>query len=143
MLIDEPQAEVQDFVLSLIASVNGNNPETKRIQEGVYLIGHFGSSNFLEGYEEYPEIKGGVGPYGVCDSPEQLLEKCPFLLKSSRKFVVTLTPVEKATQSESGGWRWHKWGTYIGDQKPQCEYLYDEPVIEKVYVFHIYEKLGE
>jgi hypothetical protein len=48
--------------------------------------------------------------------------------------------VIKANQSHEGGWRWHKWGEYIGKYEPQYEYLYDEPEIEKVYVYHIYEK---
>jgi len=31
------------------------------------------------------------------------------------------------TNSGNGGrWRWRKWGEYIGDHQPQCEYLDDE-----------------
>ena len=33
------------------------------------------------------------------------------------------------------GWRWHKWGPYIGTQDPQCEYLADEPEIKEVFVY--------
>jgi hypothetical protein len=30
-------------------------------------------------------------------------------------------------------------GEYLGTQNPQCEYLYDEPDIEEVYIFEIVE----
>ena len=36
-------------------------------------------------------------------------------------------------------WRWHKWGPYIGTKEPKCEYLYDEPEIDKVVIFELYE----
>lgn len=52
-----------------------------------------------------------------------------------------LTPVRKADQTHDGGWRWNKWwGPYIGSQRPQFEYLYDEPEIDEVFCYHIYEK---
>jgi hypothetical protein len=38
-----------------------------------------------------------------------------------------------------GGWRWHKWGPYIGTQEPKCEYIHDEPEIEEVFTYHVYE----
>jgi hypothetical protein len=37
------------------------------------------------------------------------------------------------------GWRYHKWGDYIGSQNPQSEYLYDDTHIDAVWTFHIYE----
>lgn len=125
-------------MLNAIAALNGNNPTATELRSGVYEIGHFGSSHWPQGYNHYAETT--VGPYGVCDSAEQLLSKCPELEASDRQFIVTLTPITKATQPPEGGWRWHKWGEYIGTQDPQCEYLHDEPSIEKVCVFHIYEK---
>ena len=78
--------------------------------------------------------------YGVCDSPEQLMELYGEYLRSSpRRFCVSFTEVIKAQQSPSGGWRWHKWGPYVGKQEPQYEYLYDEKDIDKVCAYHIYE----
>jgi hypothetical protein len=77
--------------------------------------------------------------YGVCDNAEQVIAKYPELETSDRKFVVILTPIIKSAQPSRNGWRWHKWGEYIGTQEPQCEYIYDEPVIEEVLLFHIYE----
>lgn len=81
-----------------------------------------------------------IHPYGVCDNYEQIFEKIKrleFYKKSKEKFVIFLCEHSKKNQPECGGWRWHKWGTYIGEQEPQCEYLYDEPEIEKVYSFRV------
>jgi hypothetical protein len=47
----------------------------------------------------------------------------------------------KANQPKEDGWRWRKWGQYIGALEPTCEYIADEPHIDKVYVYHIYEKV--
>lgn len=35
------------------------------------------------------------------------------------------------------GWRWSKWGEYIGSQNPTQEYLAMEPDIEEVLVYRI------
>lgn len=126
-------------MLAAIARINGNSGNAKEIKPGIYEIGHFGSSNFLRGYEEYPELS--VGAYGVCDSVEQLLSACPELENDkARNFVVTVTKVTRASQEPEGGWRWHKWGEYIGTQNPQHEYLYDDTHISEVLVYHIYER---
>lgn len=77
--------------------------------------------------------------YGVCDSPEQVTDRWPRIIVDRRPFVIAFTPFLRADQPEQGGWRWHKWGEYIGTQEPTHEYLYDEPHIDKVYTFHIYE----
>ena len=83
-----------------------------------------------------------IGCYGVCDHYQQILDKCPLLVESKeRKFVITITSVKRANEPSGGGWRWHKWGEYIGSKNPQCEYLYDEKDIEEVFVYHIYEKV--
>jgi hypothetical protein len=87
-----------------------------------------------ESYERY------LGAYGVCDSPEQLLSLYDFEA-DPRKLVISLTHLRKADEPPSGGWRWHKWGPYVGKQKPQCEYLYHEPEIAEIFVYHIYEVL--
>lgn len=139
MLVSEPNALRVDPIMTMIALAGGRISKPREIKPGLYEIGHFGSSDFLPNYENYPDVS--VGPYGVCDSPEQLLEKCPELEGDmTRLFVVTVTKISKDSESSEDGWRWHKWGDYIGDQNPQCEYLYDEPEIDEVYTFHIYEK---
>lgn len=108
-----------------------------RLAEGVYLRSGHGGSNYVPGWEEWPEV---AHPCGVCDSYEQVLEKVPELHDPDRHFVLYLTCVRKDEQESWGGWRWHKWGEYIGEHEITTEYLYDEPVVEKVYCFHVYEK---
>ena len=140
MLIHEPAvlAAGSDPIFAMLAAISGRSGDKRELRPGVYQIGHFGSSHFLSNYERYPNTS--VGSYGVCDSLENLLEKCPELEAPGREFVVTLTPIRKADEPANGGWRWHKWGEYIGAQEPQCEYIHDEPVIEQVFCFHIYER---
>lgn len=141
MLIDlEPEDMIQDPILRVIALANGNFSGVKKIQTGLYEIGHFGGSLFLRDWEQWPDL-GEINCYGVCDTPQQVVDKFPVLKDSDRGFVVTVTKVEKSKQSDWGGWRWHKWGPYIGNQTPTMEYLYDEPEIEEVWVYHIYEKV--
>lgn len=135
MLVDEPMVLIQNPILAIIA----NGKKNRRIETGCYQIGHFGCSNFLVGYKQYPVLS--IRNYGVCDSLEQLKAKCSDLFDPYRKFVVTLTEVKKDEQPMTGGWRWHKWGEYIGDHKVQHEYLADEEGIDSVFCFHIYEKI--
>jgi hypothetical protein len=143
MLINDDKAiSDESGMLAIIATMNGNDPDPKRLQQGVYQIGHFGMSGpgGMELYNEWPDLKG-LCCYGVCDNVEQILKACPELKKSqTRSFMITLTPVKRANQPSEGGWRWHKWGEYIGDHDPQCEYIYDEKGIEQVFVYHIYER---
>lgn len=119
-----------DPILSMIAQVNGRPAGAENVQEGVYEIGHFG---FPPGYDD-DYISG------VADNIQQIIDHHPEVNEPDREFVITMTPIIAREQPAEGGWRWHKWGEYIGTQDPQCEYLRDEPVIEKVYVYHIYER---
>jgi hypothetical protein len=62
---------------------------------------------------------------------------------SDRRFTLAFTRVRKRDQPDEGGWRWHKWGEYIGEKSPQYEYLYDEGnEIEEVYCYHVYEHVA-
>lgn len=74
--------------------------------------------------------------YGVADNIEQILAKYPELVTSDRLYFVNLTVV---TKTNCPDWRWHKWGEYIGTQKPTMEHIGDEPNIKEVTVFHIHE----
>lgn len=92
--------------------------------------------------KDYPQFteEGSIGCYGVCDSPDQLAFMLPVeIIHSEKKYVISMVKLEKKDQPDWGGWRWHKWGEYIGNQSPQCEYLYNEPIIETVWTYHIYE----
>lgn len=139
MLIQEASVLKEDPILAIIATINGRSPKVKEVQPGIYEVGHFGGGTFLREFDQYPETC--VGSYGVCDNIEQLLAACPELEAPGREFVVTITTIRKSEEPEEGGWRWHKWGEYIGNQNPQCEYLYDETNIDEVLCFHIYEKV--
>lgn len=135
MLIEDINAMAVDPILALVSGGRGS----RRIECGCYLIGHFGGSHFMRGYDQYPELES-VESFGVCDSWEQLKEKCKELHDPDRRFVVTLTEIRREDEPDEGGWRWHKWGPYIGNHKIECEYLKDEVGIESVCVYHIYEK---
>ena len=56
-------------------------------------------------------------------------------------FAVFFYKIEK--EPGEGGWRWHKWGPYIGKHDVQHEYLADEDLSdigqEFVYIFHLYQ----
>ena len=80
-----------------------------------------------------------IQTYGVADSIDQIRETFKFLERSDRKFICFVSAVYKKDQSATGGWRWHKWGPYIGNHKIRCEYLYDEVGIDHVLLYHIYE----
>lgn len=150
MLVDV-RTGVKELICSMIAQVNGNSDEVVRLSDGVYQIGHFSFDMILEAngvkFKDKWELGLNDGDYasdtdtpscGVCDSWEQVLEKYPEIKESSNRFCMSVTPIVKAKQSVTGGWRWHKWGEYIGTQNPEHEYLYDEKDIEIIYCFHIY-----
>lgn len=120
----------------------------KKLHEGIFLSSFpFNYNHTLDpspSYEqEYPKLyniypKFDLGSYGVCDGFKQLLEKYePLVIDPNRDYTFGLTKVVKAHQESWGGWRWHKWGEYIGDQEPTCEYLYDEPIIDEVFTYSI------
>lgn len=128
------------------------------ISRGLYET-HFDLDHHLPGgasfdghgaaWHQYPDLgpdEQSFGCYGVCDSPTQFMAHAigQWLAASDRKFVVSFTCIRKAEQPEDGGWRWHKWGEYIGEKDPQYEYLYDEcPEITEVYVYHVYECIDD
>ena len=54
------------------------------------------------------------------------------------KFVLLLTPiVNEHNPSNRGGWRWHKWGEYIGKHTIQYEYLDHEEGIDFVFIWEL------
>ena len=142
MLISESRCLELDEIAAIIGMVNGNTTIPHEVVKGVYIRPDFGSSLFLNpGYEPYPELRN-IDCFGVCDEYQQILDLEPALVNDpNREFVIKLTPVKKANQSEEGGWRWHKWGEYIGVHEITSEYLYDEPIVEEVFCYHIYEKI--
>lgn len=116
---------------------------TRRIREGVYVECGFNFHNFLEdmpdhGESYYSPIDGEPPPYGVADSVDQFMELYEEFINSSRNlYAVGFTEVRRDEQPDEGGWRWHKWGPYVGTQTPTVEYLHDEREITNVVTFSV------
>ncbi len=102
----------------------------QRPQVGVFIVEVLNFRLALENRSNHD------GPYGVCDSLDQLQRHSLWRVieQDPRAMALVLTPIRKLEQ-DSDGWRWHKWGEYVGDQEPVCEYIFDEPIIEIVHVF--------
>lgn len=75
--------------------------------------------------------------YGVCDNEDQVYRMYKWLEQQDDEYCIFLTPIFKEHQPPSGGWRWEKWGSYIGNQKSQADYLYNEPDIDLIYVYSV------
>ncbi|NUJ17431.1 hypothetical protein FKN04_12680 [Bacillus glycinifermentans] len=122
-----------------------------RLEKGVYQLRGWDQFNFdnylrdkgIDFYDdlEHLRIKDTNGIYratfGVCDHFQQVLDLHPVITISPNKFVIGLTKVRRKDQPRKYGWRWCKWGEYIGNHTPQHEYLYDEEGIEEVFVYKI------
>lgn len=131
-----------DSLLSMVAMLNNHRVDTQRIAQGMYLIGHWNFDSITHvKMNAYPDLPDDMSCYGVCDTPLQVVDKALWLIASPTKYVVSFVKISKSEQPAGNGWRWHKWGEYIGDQQPQCEYIADEPTIDEVYTYHIYEIL--
>ena len=116
--------------LESLEYLSPNHPHW-RPMKGIYE-GPFSDPNFM--YLLYDEfIKIDRQPifeaYGVADNIEQILNyhKEEFI-DTPEKYILFYTKIyqHKENAGEWGGWRWHKWGPYIGNLNPQCEYLDDE-----------------
>lgn len=84
-----------------------------------------------------------VPPMGVCDSIDQFDAKYGEALRADEllDWCVFFTHVAKdpSNAGKGGGWRWHKWGQYVGEGEPKQEYLDDEDGFDDgVYTFHVY-----
>ena len=134
------------FIYATIAQVNGIDLSKEENYFEHYTTGVYRHDGYAYNFEGFLEEKCNVNiinnwvTNGVCDNYEQILEKHKDLLNAvDKNYVVGLSTVKREAQSSEGGWRWHKWGEYIGNQNPQHEYLYDDTHIDKVYCYHIYE----
>lgn len=135
------------------------------IEDGIYETNGFNFGHDLSRFTNYKESKGEFGksgqpvmidykqpieevmknyrkvknPYGVADNIEQIKNHFKQAIKhKTNKIIISVVEIAKDTQPKNWGWRWHKWGEYIGIQNPQMEYIADEPEIERVYCFHAY-----
>lgn len=134
-----------DGIMALIAQMNGEDlaggTYFEKYVDGVYRHDgfKFNFDSFIKDNTFDTIIDKWISS-GVCDNYEQVLEhKEKLLSDTDKKYVVGLSTVRRKDQSPEGGWRWHKWGEYIGTQNPQHEYLYDDTHIDTVYCYRIYE----
>jgi len=127
-----------DPINSHICRVEGKSDKIENTSTGIYHLNHFNfrdDVNLQETYiNEYPEITG------VCDTPEQALEKnSTLIMDTDNQYCICYVKIVKSEEPAQGGWRWKKWGKYIGNKNPQHEYLYDEgEEFEVIYWFAIY-----
>lgn len=147
VLVDLPKFWAPDGSRRDLATLTGGLWKPDRVQQGVYLA-HLNFFHDIRGHilTEYPfsddKSTWNEGPweYGVCDNYHQILAQWPLIESSPRRFLISLAEIRRANQPPRGGWRWHKWGPYIGKKTPTTEYLDDEPEIDHIFVYHIYEK---
>lgn len=109
-----------------------------------YLINRWSTSHTAESFVPYGDpdyriFEDEVCQYGVADSLEQIVAHMEPLRAHGKAWAVSAVRVDKADQPAFGGWRWSKWGPYIGEKKPESSYLADEPVIDSVWCFHVVE----
>ncbi len=154
-----------EYLPSYKRRVNTDNiPETSRLLLGFEkgdIPGMYVEVNFrFDEFVEYPDYRPSYEDefklfaphykkeqFGVADNVQQVLdyffEECQDLDKN---YFILMMPVKqnKENKGKGGGWRWHKWGEYIGKLPRKYEYLDDEDFdnVEEfpgyVICFHIY-----
>jgi len=132
-----------DYPIRILLDILQSEVPT-RVERGLYCNVDINPEFFLSDAKKCiafsENIPKGIYNYGIADTVEQIKAHCYDVLDNdSHNWFITYQIIYKEDQVKEGGWRWRKWGEYIGDYKPQCEYLYDEPYIDKVILFHVYE----
>lgn len=146
MLIDAQEVYQPNFGSFVAALVSGGAYPTQRLRQGVYLLPYHPPSPWPPGnrFRDFPDLPDGLYMYGVCDGLDNYMEKQGRALDAlDKKYFVTLTVVERDPDGKGKrqGWRWHKWGPYIGACEPEREYLDDEEGIDQVYCFQVFEQI--
>lgn len=116
-----------------------------KINTGLFLVVGFNFHLYLNG--DWLDWAGHADRpsdleswYGVCDSVEQFVKRFGSTLESDpHGYCVSFTRVAKAEQPSAYGWRWCKWGPYVGEGEPTTEYLFDEPNFTEVFCFHVHK----
>ena len=92
------------------------------IEKGIYKE----SIDFNFSEDDIKEDIEYTGIYGIADNVEQIKDYLKkYIDVPDEKYIIAVTPVFQH-KGEKDGWRWHKWGPYIGTLNPQYEYLDDE-----------------
>lgn len=114
---------------------------------GIYVC-ELNDNHMIEVLTDYKEVRYNFESpiwtcdYGVADNASQIVDRYNELCEKypeymdKHSFVILMHPIFRDADT---GWRWHKWGRYIGKFPKQCEYLCHERGIDMVYAFHIYE----
>ena len=114
-------------------------------------------------YETHKHWPASALAYGISDNATQVLNHLNYVLetyltkdsthsffvrgKRLYKFLTTnpdaiyfirFYPVFNHYDGKTGGWRWYKWGPYLGKHTPKCEYLDEEKNIDYVLLWHLY-----
>ena len=148
MLKNKPDFPFKSPLLSIL-NVGREYKKPEQAEEGAWIIDTLNGNYLVYGEDgrasiefQYPEFED-INCYGVCDTPQQFMEDYGKVLKDDeRTFIVTFCKIEKDPENKGkgGGWRWHKWGPYVGHGIPTTEYLDDEESFDAgVYVYHIYQ----
>jgi hypothetical protein len=143
MLVDLPD-DAQNYLDALGHNLGETVAEVRKVGPGLYLTSWNADTwlrPFLDDdpYQWWPKDDDDTPQqFGVCDTPGQVVQRWPSLFTDDRRLVALFTEVRRDAQPAQGGWRWHKWGEYIGACTPKHEYLADETDIDRVFVFHIF-----
>ncbi len=108
-----------------ICGVSDNATQVKRYLDQAikeYLTGNSNSDLYYDGNELYYDGKR------LCTA----MTTAPDI-----EYVILLTPMFNTHDMEIGGWRWHKWGEYIGRHEVSHEYLSFETGIDYVLVWEL------
>jgi hypothetical protein len=132
----------------------------KRLESGIYWSNTHNFEGIIENFTSWQPIKRishvdvngnfvtyknckidnyHCGVYGVADNIEQIKKHFKSVIENETCCaVISVCEIDKANEPERGGWRWHKWGEYVGTHEITCEYIKDEPIVEKVLCFHLH-----
>lgn len=108
-------------------------PDDSRDFSGIYILDDW-NDHVLAGHLTDYEAQEMFYIYGVCDNASQILDVYPDIPDD---YVIFMAPIFSDKTEPCSGWRWHKWGPYIGIQEHYHEYLNDEPHVDMIYVFSI------
>lgn len=142
MLVDVKFKDLNEDYILRVCELNCidalDNPT--RVESGIYITNDINSE-----YKIDPAINPCIRMtfnYGVSDNIAQIKDylQREGITDTEDAYVVFVTPIIKEEQPEHSGWRWHKWGEYIGTKTPKHEYIYDEEDdIPFVLVFCVYQ----
>lgn len=124
-----------------IAYIDGNVINRNCRQHALYDNKFFRRLRNIESLKDRVKYEENCWYYGVADNVEQVVD---FYNKNeegifSGNHVIMYFDVYRHKDSPCSGWRWKKWGPYIGTKNSRAEYLNDEPEIDHVICFSIYK----